>query len=269
MIDRESREIANANRKLADRTQRQSSSLEETASSMEQMSSIVLSNAEDAKSASTLVRSARETVDSGRIELQETVIRTIETNERTLSKLQTANTSVVDAMAAISESSVKISGIITLINDIAFQTNLLALNASVEAARAGEHGKGFAVVATEVRKLAHRSSKASSEIGKLVELELQRIQNGREIVEGSDQALNNMQKETEEMLQTLKDKSDQSMEEILKAVINFSEMMENIEVASTEHATGISQVNEAIAEMDKMTQENSVMVEQNLSLIHI
>ena len=265
MIDRESREIANANRKLADRTQRQSSSLEETASSMEQMSSIVLSNAEDAKSASTLVRSARETVDSGRIELQETVIRTIETNERTLSKLQTANTSVVDAMAAISESSVKISGIITLINDIAFQTNLLALNASVEAARAGEHGKGFAVVATEVRKLAHRSSKASSEIGKLVELELQSIQNGREIVEGSDQALNNMQKETEEMLQTLKDKSNQSMEEILKAVINFSEMMENIEVASTEHASGISQVNEAIAEMDKMTQENSLMVEQNAS----
>ena len=74
-----------------------------------------------------------------------------------------------------------------------------------------------------------------------------------------------MQKETEEMLQTLKDKSNQSMEEILKAVINFSEMMENIEVASTEHASGISQVNEAIAEMDKMTQENSVMVEQNAS----
>ena len=263
MIDRESREIANANIKLSERTQRQSSSLEETASSMEQMSSIVLSNAEDAKNASTLVRSARETVDSGRLELQETVIRTIETNERTLSKLQTANTSVVEAMAAISESSVKISGIITLINDIAFQTNLLALNASVEAARAGEHGKGFAVVATEVRKLAHRSSKASSEIGKLVELELQRIQNGREIVEGSDQALKNMQKETEEMLQTLKDKSNHSMEEILKAVINFSEMMENIEVASSEHASGISQVNEAIAEMDKMTQENSLMVEYN------
>ena len=94
---------------------------------------------------------------------------------------------------------------------------------------------------------------------------MQSIENGREIVEGSDLALTNMQKETEEMLQTLKDKSDHSMEEILKAVINFSEMMENIEVASTEHASGISEVNEAIAEMDKMTQENSVMVEQNAS----
>ncbi len=263
MIDHESREIADANRKLASRTQRQSTSLVETAASMEQMSSIVFSNANDAKNASTLVRSARETVDSGRNELQETVIRTIETNERSLSKLQTANTQVVEAMAAISENSVKISGIINLINDIAFQTNLLALNASVEAARAGEHGKGFAVVATEVRKLAHRSSKASSEIGKLIELEMQSIKNGREFVDGSDLALNSMQQETEEMLKTLKDKSNESMEEILKAVINFSEMMENIEVASTEHATGISQVNQAIADMDKLTQENSLMVEQN------
>jgi len=263
MIDHESREIADANRKLASRTQRQSTSLVETAASMEQMSSIVYSNANDAKNASTLVRSARETVDSGRNELQETVIRTIETNERSLSKLQTANTQVVEAMAAISENSVKISGIINLINDIAFQTNLLALNASVEAARAGEHGKGFAVVATEVRKLAHRSSKASAEIGKLIELEMQSIKNGRDFVEGSDLALNSMQQETEEMLKTLKDKSNESMEEILKAVINFSEMMENIEVASTEHATGISQVNQAIADMDKLTQENSLMVEQN------
>ena len=263
MIDHESREIADANRKLASRTQRQSTSLVETAASMEQMSSIVYSNANDAKNASTLVRSARETVDSGRNELQETVIRTIETNERSLSKLQTANTKVVEAMSAISENSVKISGIINLINDIAFQTNLLALNASVEAARAGEHGKGFAVVATEVRKLAHRSSKASSEIGKLIELEMQSIKNGREFVDGSDLALNSMQQETEEMLKTLKDKSNESMEEILKAVINFSEMMENIEVASTEHATGISQVNQAIADMDKLTQENSLMVEQN------
>ena len=263
LIDHESQKIASANRKLAERTQRQSSSLEETSASMEQMSSIVYNNADDAKKASELVRSARETVDSGREELQEAVSSTIETNERTMAELQTANTHVVEAMAAISTSSTEISGIITLINDIAFQTNLLALNASVEAARAGEHGKGFAVVATEVRKLAHRSAKASAEIGKLVELEIQSIKNGREFVKGSDHALNSMKKETEEMLQTLKNKSNLSMGEILKAVINFSEMMENIEAASSEHASGISQVNVAITDMDKLTQENSMMVENN------
>ena len=265
LIDHESKEIANANRKLAERTQRQSSSLEETSASIEQMSSIVYNNADDAKKASEMVRSARETVDLGREELQQAVSNTIETNERTMAELQTANTHVVEAMAAISESSTEISGIITLINDIAFQTNLLALNASVEAARAGEHGKGFAVVATEVRKLAHRSSKAASEIGQLVELEIKSIKKGREFVEGSDNALNSMKKETEEMLQNLKNKSNLSMDDILKSVINFSEMMENIEVASSEHASGISQVNSAISDMDKLTQENYVMVEQNSS----
>ena len=78
-------------------------------------------------------------------------------------------------------------------------------------------------------------------------------------------ALNSLQKETKEILQTLKNKSNLSMEEILEAVINFSEMMENIEAASSEHASGISEVNVAISDMDKLTQENYVMVEQNSS----
>ena len=263
MIDQGSREIADANNNLAVRTQRQSSSLVETAASMEEMSSIVENNADEAKKASNIVRNARGTVDSSRESLLEAVGRTIETNERTLADLQTTNTRVVEAMAAITQSSQKISGIITLINDIAFQTNLLALNASVEAARAGEHGKGFAVVATEVRKLAHRSAKASSEIGKLIESSLENINNGKDFVEKSDEALGSMKKETEEILQDLKNQSSENLEAILRAVVEFSEMMENIEAASQEHASGINQVNQAISEMDQMTQENASMVEQN------
>ena len=263
MIDQGSREIADANNNLAVRTQRQSSSLVETAASMEEMSSIVENNADEAKKASNIVRNARGTVDSSRESLLEAVGRTIETNERTLADLQTTNTRVVEAMAAITQSSQKISGIITLMNDIAFQTNLLALNASVEAARAGEHGKGFAVVATEVRKLSHRSAKASSEIGKLIESSLENINNGKDFVEKSDEALGSMKKETEEILQDLKNQSSENLEAILRAVIEFSEMMENIEAASQEHASGINQVNQAISEMDQMTQENASMVEQN------
>ena len=263
MIDQGSREIADANNNLSVRTHRQSSSLVETAASMEEMSSIVENNADEAKKASNIVRNARGTVDSSRESLLEAVGRTIETNERTLADLQTTNTRVVEAMAAITQSSQKISGIITLINDIAFQTNLLALNASVEAARAGEHGKGFAVVATEVRKLSHRSAKASSEIGKLIDSSLENINNGKDFVEKSDEALGSMKKETEEILQDLKNQSSENLEAILRAVIEFSEMMENIEAASQEHASGINQVNQAISEMDQMTQENASMVEQN------
>ena len=263
MIDQGSREIADANNNLSVRTHRQSSSLVETAASMEEMSSIVENNADEAKKASNIVRNARGTVDSSRESLLEAVGRTIETNERTLADLQTTNTRVVEAMAAITQSSQKISGIITLINDIAFQTNLLALNASVEAARAGEHGKGFAVVATEVRKLSHRSAKASSEIGKLIESSLDNINSGKDFVEKSDEALGSMKKETEEILQDLKNQSSENLEAILRAVVEFSEMMENIEAASQEHASGINQVNQAISEMDQMTQENASMVEQN------
>ena len=263
MIDQGSREIADANNNLSVRTHRQSSSLVETAASMEEMSSIVENNADEAKKASNIVRNARGTVDSSRESLLEAVGRTIETNERTLADLQTTNTRVVEAMAAITQSSQKISGIITLINDIAFQTNLLALNASVEAARAGEHGKGFAVVATEVRKLSHRSAKASSEIGKLIESSLDNINSGKDFVEKSDEALGSMKKETEEILQDLKNQSSKNLEAILRAVVEFSEMMENIEAASQEHASGINQVNQAISEMDQMTQENASMVEQN------
>ena len=230
---------------------------------MEEMSSIVRNNADEAKSGSTLVKNARGTVDSSRESLLEAVGRTIETNERTLAELQMTNTRVVEAMAGISKSSQKISGIITLINDIAFQTNLLALNASVEAARAGEHGKGFAVVATEGRKLSHRSAKASSEIGKLIESSLDNINSGKDFVEKSDEALGSMKKETEEILQDLKNQSSKNLEAILRAVVEFSEMMENIEAASQEHASGINQVNQAISEMDQMTQENASMVEQN------
>ena len=145
------------------------------------------SSAEDAKNANEITQKAQQTVVDSRTQLLDTVNDSIEMNQEMLHNLQITNKSVVEAMEEIMESSKKIEGITTLMNDIAFQTNLLALNASVEAARAGEHGKGFAVVASEVRKLAHRSSKASTEIGVLIQTSLEHINSGRNLVKDGEQ----------------------------------------------------------------------------------
>ena len=262
-INVSSQEMALGNQDLSSRTNQQSSSLEETATAMEEINSIVQNNAEDAKNANEITQKAQQSVVDSRTELLDTVNKSIDTNQEMLQNLQSTNTSVVTAMEEIMESSKKIEGITTLMNDIAFQTNLLALNASVEAARAGEHGKGFAVVASEVRKLAHRSAKASTEIGVLVQTSLEHITSGRNLVKDGEQGMDEMRTKIETMLNNLKSESDSNLNGILHSVKEVSEVMENIKVASQEQAEGVDQINRAIADMDRITQENSALVEQN------
>ena len=262
-INVSSQEMALGNQDLSNRTHQQSSSLEETATAMEEINSIVQNNAEDAKNANEITQKAQKSVVDSRTELLDAVNNSIEMNQDMLQNLQSTNKDVVSAMEEIMESSKKIEGIITLMNDIAFQTNLLALNASVEAARAGEHGKGFAVVASEVRKLAHRSAKASTEIGVLIQTSLEHITSGRNLVKDGEQGMDEMRTKIETMLNNLKSESDSNLNGILTSVKEVSEVMENIKVASEEQAEGVDQINKAIADMDRITQENSALVEQN------
>jgi methyl-accepting chemotaxis protein len=262
-INVSSQEMALGNQDLSSRTHQQSSSLEETATAMEEINSIVQNNAEDAKNANQITQKAQKSVVDSRTELLDAVNSSIETNQEMLQNLQSTNTSVVEAMEEIMESSKKIEGITTLMNDIAFQTNLLALNASVEAARAGEHGKGFAVVASEVRKLAHRSAKASTEIGVLIQTSLERINSGRNLVKDGEKGMDEMRTKIENMLNNLKSESDSNLNGILQSVKEVSEVMENIKIASEEQAEGVDQINKTIADMDRITQENSALVEQN------
>jgi methyl-accepting chemotaxis protein len=147
---------------------------------------------------------------------------------------------VVTTMDAISGSSKKIADIIGVIDGIAFQTNILALNAAVEAARAGEQGRGFAVVATEVRSLAQRSAAAAKEIKDLIGDSVSKVQAGTKLVGAAGQ----------------------QMQDVVVAVKRVTDIMSEISSASREQSTGIEQVNQAIAQMDQVTQQNAALVEE-------
>jgi methyl-accepting chemotaxis protein len=147
---------------------------------------------------------------------------------------------VVQTMGSISASSKKIMDIISVIEGIAFQTNILALNAAVEAARAGEQGRGFAVVAAEVRNLAQRSAAAAKEITALIGDSVDKVEIGSKQV----------------------DKAGETMNEIVLAVKRVTDIMAEIAAASNEQSSGIEQVNQALVQMDEVTQQNAALVEE-------
>ena len=147
---------------------------------------------------------------------------------------------VVHTMTSINDASRRIVDIIGVIDGIAFQTNILALNAAVEAARAGEQGRGFAVVASEVRSLAQRSAAAAKEIKTLIDDSVERVDEGTRLVGAAGS----------------------TMDEIVTAVKRVTDIMGEIATASGEQSGGIEQVNQAVTQMDEVTQQNAALVEQ-------
>ncbi|EKS9202056.1 methyl-accepting chemotaxis protein [Enterobacter cloacae] len=148
---------------------------------------------------------------------------------------------VIETMNTIAANSKRIEDITSVINSIAFQTNILALNAAVEAARAGTQGRGFAVVASEVRTLAQKSAVAAKDIESLIAQSVSSVKNGAELV----------------------GRSGEVIDSIISSVNKVNTLMEQISVASEEQSRGISQVGQAVTEMDGVTQQNAALVQQS------
>ena len=217
--------IATASRQIASGNLDLSARTEQQASSLE----------ETASSMEQLTSTVKQNVDSAR-----------QANSLALSASDVAVKGgevvgqVVQTMGSINASAKKIVDIIGVIDGIAFQTNILALNAAVEAARAGEQGRGFAVVASEVRNLAQRSAAAAKEIKTLISDSVEKVEVGNKLVE----------------------QAGATMGEVVSSVRRVTDIMGEIMSASQEQVSGIEQINQAITQMDGVTQQNAALVEQ-------
>jgi len=149
----------------------------------------------------------------------------------------------VAAMGQIETSAGQIAQIISVIDNIALQTNLLALNAGVEAARAGESGRGFAVIASEVRALAQRSADAAKEIKTLISQSARQVEAGVALVDQTGQALRG----------------------IVDKVMEIDQLVGAISVSSQQQSAALQEVNLSVSEMDRVTQQNAIMVDKTTS----
>ncbi len=218
--------IANASQEIATGNQDLSARTEQTASSAQQA----------VASLSQLTATVQQTASSSQVASQ-----LVGSASGSATRGGAVTAQAVSSMQGIAGASRKIGDIIGLIDSIAFQTNILALNAAVEAARAGEQGRGFAVVAGEVRSLAQRSAQAASEIKQLIGASVAAVDGGVRQVEEAGGV----------------------MQEIVGSVQRVTDIIGEINCAAAEQAAGIGQVNGAVGEIDRMTQQNAALVEQS------
>ena len=212
------KQVSDSSIHLSQGAMEQSSTIEELTASMEEISSQTELNAQHANQASELAKDAKSNAEKGHSQMKEMLM----------------------AMDEINESSIKISKVIKVIDDIAFQTNILALNAAVEAARAGQHGKGFAVVADEVRSLAARSASAAKETTDMIEGSIKKAEDGTKIAKETANAL----------------------DKIVEGIEHVAAIISDIANASNEQAIGIRQVSEGIIQVSHVVQSNSATSEE-------
>ncbi|MDF2908029.1 MAG: methyl-accepting chemotaxis sensory transducer [Herbinix sp.] len=214
-----SKQVSETSIQLSHGATEQASSVQELTASLEEISSQTELNAKNANKANELAETAKVNAVQGNAQMKD----------------------MLTAMVDINESSMNISKVIKVIDDIAFQTNILALNAAVEAARAGQHGKGFAVVADEVRNLAARSASAAKETTDMIEGSIKKAEGGTKIAKDTAEALS----------------------KIVDGVEKVATLVNDIAVASNEQAMGIQQINQGIMQVSNVVQTNSATSEES------
>ena len=229
------RQVAMASQTLSAASSEQASSVEESSASLEEMTSMIRATSENAEKAKVLAVESCSVAGSG--------ARAVEEMAGSINEMN-------GAMKAIASSSSEVAKIVKDIDEIAFQTNILALNAAVEAARAGEAGAGFSVVADEVRSLAQRSAAAAKETGIKIDLDLA----------SSREGIQSCRKGTERSA-----KVEQSLKNIGEKISSTDQLVGEIAEAAREQAQGIDQINSAMAQMEKVTQNNASSAEESAS----
>ncbi|WP_127714663.1 methyl-accepting chemotaxis protein [Halobacteriovorax sp. HLS] len=250
--------------KVSDMSANQASAIQETASTLDEVSQMVKMSAQNAEKSVEVAKSSEDNANDGKHIVSQVVSAMNEikgSNEEILNQTTEGNKKINDIVKVINEISEKTK----VINDIVFQTKLLSFNASVEAARAGEHGKGFAVVAEEVGNLAQMSGKAADEIGEILSDSIATVEN---IVKESQSSIERIMVKSKEKIDEgieVSGKCDAALNSIVNDVKTVASMAQEISTATREQEQGVSQIAEAMNQLQETTHENSQIADQTLT----
>lgn len=262
-VDLNSSEIKENSEKLSSGSTDIASAIQETVSTLDELSSMVNKNLENVELSGRKSKESQGVAKRGKDSIASMI--------NAMDEINHSNQDIVKETDHISERLQEIINVINeigdktkVINDIVFQTKLLAFNASVEAARAGEHGKGFAVVAEEVGALAGASGNAATEISSMLEDSIKKVS---DIVATTKVNLEKLAQEGEEKIKLGSNRAkecDEVLSLILNNVIEVNEKVQEINYASNEQATGISEVAKAMGQLDELTHSTSAIANQAL-----
>lgn len=241
-----SQEILAGTRAQAGDAQKQAASVAETVSTAQEVKQTAQHSSERAEEVAATARQSHEVGNKGR--------DAVENSVSAMSDVQRQVESIAENILSLAERAQAIAEIIATVSDIAGQTNLLALNAAIEAARAGEHGKGFAVVASEVNSLAEQSKQATEQI-RLILGEIQKA------THSAVMATENGTKSVDKAVGVVTE-AGQIITRLSDTIAASAQLANEISASASQQTTGVSQMNEAVRNIDRVTQQNLAAIRQ-------